>query len=291
MDVRPEIRVTVAGSEKTGSRIPVDPGARVLLTATPTELDASDLVWLLDGRRVPDSLLGQGRRTLAVSSFGGSHAGTYTVRAGGVASRAVMLVPRGANGRLSGPGGAGDGQTTAVELAPGVYDPRFAKRATVIALVTGGIVSAASLVLLWVGAFRYDGSFAERAGLIMPVLSGWIGSLAVIGGIWMGAVETRGRLWLRIAGMRTSPRTQGDVPGGARAERQDAFAGADEIARQLPEFVRSLSVVRGTVVVLVIGALVLCTSVMASCNVLADTQPSGGATTPAKTTTTTTAKR
>ena len=290
MDVRPEIHVTVAGSDATGSRIPVDSGARVLLTATPTELDAGDLVWLRDGARVPDAHLAHGGRTLAVDAFDGSDVGAYTVRAGGVTSRAVLLVARdanGARGAFAGRGGpqsaqgdAGAGETsTVVELAPGVYDPGFARRSGIIALVAGSLVSVASLALLWVGAFEYEGSFPERAGLILPVLSGWIGGLTVIGGVWMGAIETRGRLWLRV------------TRGGGRGDRSDALAGADAIAKQLPEFVRSSSVVRATVAVLVVGALVLCTSVMASCNVLADSQPSGGAT-PAKTTTTTTpAKR
>ena len=288
MDVRPEIRVTVAGSDASGARIPVDDGARVLLTATPTELDTSDLVWLRNGSRIPDAQLAHGGRTLAVDAFEGADAGTYTVRVGGVTSRAVFLVARGPDGASPQRNGSQparadgrDGQTsTAIELTPAVYDPTFARRSGIVALVAASLVSLASLALLWVGAFQYEGSFSERAGLILPVLSAWIGSLAVIGGVWMGAIETRGRLWLRITG------------GRAKATAEDAFAGADAIARQMPEFVRTLSVTRATVVVLFVGALVLGTSVMASCKVLSDT-PSGTSTTPTTTTPpkTTTTKR
>lgn len=248
------LALTVNGAAVQAAQSTPADGSAVVLKVEPSgfavEPAETDLTWLRDSKGVPGPALSDAGRTLTIAAFAAEHAGTYTVQAGTVTSNAVVL----AAASKTAPG-TDDDKTPkgVVEAAAGVYDEAFAKRTGTAAVWAAAFASVAVGATLLIAGVASAGSLSERGGVLAPALAAWAGALAVIGGVWMGILETRGRLSLRVSE---------DASRGAAPEL------TPELAKAVNEFARTLTFARGTVAALLIGALLLCTSVVASCNIV-----------------------
>jgi hypothetical protein len=271
------LTVTV-GSEKAepdAAQVSPPDGATVVLVVEPKDFATppgqADLTWLRDAKLLPNPSLSSDRRTLTIPAYSASDAGDYTVGASGVTSNTVKLAPSPTQPKEDGQDGL---PKEVVEVAVGVYDAPFARRTGVVAISAAAFVSVAVGAVLLIAGLASAGSLSERGSVIAPALAGWAGAIAIIGGVWMGILETRGRLSLKVS---------------EGAPREGVPTVTPEVAKAANEFARTLTFARGTVAALLIGALLLCTSVVASCNVTTSgtssgpsgsstTQPTGGST-------------
>lgn len=255
--------VTVDGKTFQGEQTPAPAGAAVVMVVEPqgftTAPDSATLEWLRDAKGVPSPDLSSDGRTLTITAFDAKDAGEYTVRAsGGVTSNAVKLV---AASTTTTPADDEDElPKNVVEVAVGVYDHDFTKKTGVVAISAAAFASVAVGAVLVIAGVAAAGSLSERGSVIAPALAGWAGAMAIIGGVWMGVLETRGRLSLKVAD---------------GVQRDGTSVVSPEVAKAANEFARTLTYARGTVAALLIGALLLCTSVVASCNVTTSAKPSG----------------
>jgi hypothetical protein len=271
------LTVTVDSEKAKPDAAQVSPadGATVVLVVEPKDFATppgqADLTWLRDAKLLPNPSLSDDRRTLTISAFSASDAGAYTVGASGVTSNTVTLAASATQPKTE---EQDELPKNVVEVAVGVYDAPFARRTGVVAISAAAFVSVAVGVVLLIAGLASAGSLSERGSVIAPALAGWAGAIAIIGGVWMGILETRGRLSLKVS---------------EGAQREGVPTITPEVVKAGNEFARTLTFARGTVAALLIGALLLCTSVVASCNVTTSgtssgpsgsstTQPTGGST-------------
>lgn len=145
-------------------------------------------------------------------------------------------------------GGGNPAPSGVTEASLGEYDKDFADKSLVavgvlavggllLALVIIGAVSLPPAGTNVVGEVTRDGTFTERVAAMIYAMAAALGVAITLFGAWQAALETRGRLSTNLKG----------APSGSRGPDYDGMTKVLDVVRRL----------RGTIVVIVAGALIV----------------------------------
>ncbi|WP_406048116.1 hypothetical protein [Kribbella sp. NBC_00889] len=217
----------------------VPSGTEVTLTAGVDPVDPANparFEWNRDG-----AALAAGTPNPYVFSAAEDSWGEYqviaTVNGSTLTSAAVSLTERAAEEQPK-------PDTTVAEVAPGEYDPKFALisgiAAGLAAVLTGGLLVYLLLDIDLPGTIsivgdnqQVTGTWAQRFSGILALVLVVIGAILIFGGLWLAALETRGRL---------------------RAQQAIAERGALDGVAEVLDKAKGL---RGTIAVLAAGVAIL----------------------------------
>lgn len=250
---------TEAKAGQDGLRLVVDAGTTVTFTAVLEGFDPApaSLELHLGGAKVKTFAGKPPRLTVTHLVEAGAE---FTARAPGSVTKSnpvtVSFRPKLAGGG-DGPPGGGSGNTdsTVVEAAPGHFDPTFAAVTGSAAVVVGG-----AIVVTTIGALTkislprpvstlmtgqvQAGTFGERIAAGLTVASLGVGALLLAVGGWLGALETRGRLTVKVT--KTAPDARERAGVASAAIGGDIVKGMEKLTRM-----------RAVVAVLACGTLLI----------------------------------
>lgn len=244
---------SVGGDPGEPPSIAITPPTDVELTVlVPPGTDPAKVKLTRDGADVAATFTaGTGAAALALTTtltdLSEDQLGRYTATLDG--GDAASLVIRKA---VTDGGGATPSPERVLEVEPGEYDATFAWTTGVAAAVVGGLFIVITLVSICRVPMRADqvvvtsgwvaNTLADRVAGVVQLGALGLGAVVLVIGGWQAALEVRGRLNVTVVAR------SGDV------DRGPTPAGVAEAVAQVVEVLRGA---RGTVVTLVVGAVVV----------------------------------
>jgi hypothetical protein len=209
-----EVSLSAAGGGSTAETtetgqlvLQVQSGTQVTLTAGVDPADPANpaaFAWKRDGAALAAATPNPYEFSAADDSWG-EYQVIATVNGSTLESAVVSVTEREAEEEPPKPG------DVVAEVAPGEYDPRFALISGIAAAVAAVLV----VLLLTVLMFGIDlpgtvstvgdnqqitGTWAQRFSGVLALILAAIGAIIIFGGLWLAALETRGRLRAQQAG-------------------------------------------------------------------------------------------
>jgi hypothetical protein len=257
-------------------------GATVTLVAT-AESDLTDVKWhtVANGQNTefsPDSTSNDPLTTANATFVAGDTETTYTVTAKVKQStgdpvegeaNTVTLLPK-LKESVPAPGGV-------VEPNVGEFDPKFSAWTFAVVAVFSLLVLIGIAILITnielpgkgavVGKYAPNGTWAERAATVITFIALGVGVITLLLGVWLAAIETRGRL-RNMALIQAAT-----APGSERG------LGADQL-KAVSEVLDSASKMRGAIAVLVAGTAIILGSMWAGYGTATTAEPPATSVTP-----------